>query len=216
DAKRKCSLIIEVKRPEESPTDPGVVKQAADYAKQYEKDGLRYYATHNVNTLVLWDAVTGTRVDQFAVTFVRKLDDYDRKRNEIIEASRRFLHWYSRFLAGEPPKSIDEGIISILHNHIGGILSSTGIVPAQIHAYSRDKEYRRKFDEWLADKGWSDPAGDSGKLEDYCSVISKQFLYIFVNKVLFYYVLRVRYPKEIPNLALPASSEGGSFHSILE
>jgi hypothetical protein len=216
DKRRGCSLVIEIKRPEESPTDAAVVKQAGDYADQYRSNGLRYFATHNVNTLVLWDALTKRRVDEFAITFVRVLDDYDRKKDEIFEASRKFLRWYSRFLAGEPPKSIDEAIIQTLHNHIRGIASTTGLISLQAKTYVVDTKYRRRFDEWLADKSWTDPAGNAAKLEEYCSVLSRQFLYIFVNKVLFYHVLRTRYPREIPELTLPPSSSGEDFHSILE
>ena len=38
DDHRKCSLVIEVKRPEESATEPAVVKQASDYAKQRSEE----------------------------------------------------------------------------------------------------------------------------------------------------------------------------------
>ena len=57
DNRSKCILIIEVKRPREIPSDPEIVKQAYGYAESYQEEGLRTFATHNVNILILYDIV---------------------------------------------------------------------------------------------------------------------------------------------------------------
>ena len=216
DLKKNCILIIEVKRPYETPSDPEIVQQAYGYAESYKKDGLRSFATHNVNILILYDAVTKQKVDQFKVTYVKELDEYVRKKNEIVDGFRRILRWYVNFLQGEPPKPIDESIIEILHNYIQGIVSSTFLVNEQMEYYVKDTNYRRKFESWLADKGWEDPKGDKQKLEDYAVILAKQFLYIYINKVLFYNVLKQKHPRELAALTLPKDATSATFSTFEE
>ena len=211
-----CVLIIEVKRPDIEATSPEVVKQAAGYARKFAGSGLKYYATHNVNILVLYDAITDAKVEQFAITYVRSLDEYERKEEEIKERFKKVLVRFAKLLKGEPPKPIDESIIEILHNYISGIVNTTGLVEHQVAAYTQDADYRRKFDGWLKDKAWVEPRGDRKKLEDYCTVLSKQFLYIYVNKVLFYYVLRVKFPRDIPDLTLSPDLSGDGLYQLLD
>jgi len=216
DRSNNCNLIIEVKRPEDSPSDPQVVKQAYGYAQNYRKAGLKCFSTHNVNFLILWDAITTKKTDQFSVTYVKQLEDYARKKDEIKESFRKILRWYVKFLEGEPPKPIDESIIEILHSYIQGIVSSTGIVSEQIEQYTKDTNYRKKFETWLLDKGWEDPKGNRQKLEEYCIILAKQFLYIFMNKILFYNVLKEKYPRELPSLELPKGLTSANFFTFLE
>jgi len=216
DLKKNCILIIEVKRPYETPSDPEIVQQAYGYAESYKKDGLRSFATHNVNILILYDAVTKQKVDQFKVTYVKELEEYVRKKNEIVDGFRRILRWYVNFLQGEPPKPIDESIIEILHNYIQGIVSSTFLVNEQMEYYVKDTNYRRKFEGWLADKGWEDPKGDKQKLEEYAVILAKQFLYIYINKVLFYNVLKQKHPRELAALTLPKDATSATFSTFEE
>src|SRR3990170_4554625 len=195
DNNDNCIFIIEVKRPEEAdaPYDPKVLEQATEYAEKYAPH-LRAFATHNVNFLVLWDSITLRRIDQFAITYVKQLDEYLRKTDEIKESFRRFLKWYSKFLKGEPPKRIDESIAEVLHNYITGIVNTTDLVNCLVDKYVRDIDFRKNFEVWLADNGWEDPQGDKKKLENYCITQAKQYTYIFVNKILFYNVLKERFP----------------------
>ncbi len=216
DKQHLCSLIIEVKRPEESPSDPSVIKQGFEYAVSYQGQGLKYFATHNVNFIVFYDAVTGRRVDQFKVTYVRNLDEYQRREEEIKEAFRKILRRYVKLLQGEPPKPIDEGIIEILHGFIEGIVSSTSLVNQQVENYIEDSAYRKQFEDWLRDKGWVDPKGDKSKLEEYCGILTRQFLYMYVNKVLFYNVLRERYIGALPDLNLPDGLTADTIFPFLE
>jgi type I restriction-modification system DNA methylase subunit len=214
DLKNKCTLIIEVKRPQDIPSDPEIVKQACGYAESYKDEGLRNFATHNVNILILYDPVTRQRIDQFSVTYVKELDEYVRKKNEIIESFRKILRWYASFLQGEPAKPIDESIIEILHGYIQGIVSSTLLVNEQIEHYVKDNDYRRKFESWLVYKGWEDPKGDKQRLEDYAVILAKQFLYIYINKVLFYNVLKEKHPRELAALTLPKDSTSATFFTF--
>jgi type I restriction-modification system DNA methylase subunit len=216
DRKNNCTLIVEVKRPHELPSDPEIVQQAYGYAESYKESGLRSFATHNVNILILYDALTRQRIDQFSVTYVKELDEYARKKNEIIESFRKILRWYANFLEGELPKPIDESIIEILHSYIQGIVSSTLLVNEQINHYIKDVDYRKKLERWLMDKGWEDPKGDKQRLEEYATILAKQFLYIYINKILFYNVLKEKYPRELAELTLPKDTTSVTFFTFLE
>lgn len=216
DTANNCILIIEVKRPNEMPSDPEVRKQACDYAQGYKRHGLRCFATHNVNILILYDVLTQQKIDQFSVTYVKELDEYARKKDQIIESFRRILRWFADFLKGEPAKPIDESIIEILHGYIQGIVASTFLVNEQMESYVRDVAYRKRFEAWLIDKGWEDPKGDKQKVEDYAIILAKQFLYIYINKILFYNVLKDKHPRELASLTLPKDTSAATFYTFLE
>lgn len=216
DSNDNCIFIIEVKRPEEAdaPYDPKVLEQATEYAEKYQPH-LRHFATHNVNFLVLWDSITLKKIDQFAITYLTQLDEYLRKTDEIKDGVRRFFKWYAKFLQGEPPKRIDDSIAEVLHNYIRGIVNITDLVNGLVDNYIKDVEFRRNFEVWLADNGWEDPQGDKKKLENYCIVLAKQYAYIFVNKILFYNVLRERYPS-LSNIVLPKGLTSANFYTLLQ
>ena len=215
DDKNNCVFLIEVKRPEkmEAPYDPKVMEQTLEYVEKY-RPHIRHFATHNVNFLVLWDAVTLKKIDQFAITYIKELQEYFRKTDEIRDSFRRFLLWYNKFLQGESPKPIDESIVEILHNYIRGIVNTTRLVNKLVSSYVDDPEFRLQFEVWLADNGWEDPKGDKEKLEEYCTVLAKQYTYLFINKVLFYNVLKQRYA--LPELTLPKGLEQDTFYTFLQ
>jgi type I restriction-modification system DNA methylase subunit len=216
DNANNCTLIIEVKRPNEMPSDPEVKKQAYDYAQGYKSQGLRVFATHNVNILIMYDALTQQKTDQFSITYVKELDEYARKKDQIKESFRKILRWFADFLKGEPAKPIDESIIEILHGYIQGIVASTFLVNEQMERYVKDVSYRKRFEAWLVDKGWEDPKGDKRRLEDYAIILAKQFLYIYINKVLFYNVLKDKHPRELAILTLPKDTTAATFCTFLE
>ena len=168
-----------------------------------------------MNFLVLWDSVTLKRIDQFAITYLTQLDEYLRKTDEIKDGFRRFFKWYAKFLQGKSPKRIDDSIAEVLHNYIRGIVNTTKLVNSLVDNYIRERVFRKNFDIWLADNGWEDPHGDKKQLESYCITLAKQYTYIFVNKILFYNVLREKYVT-LSNIVLPKKVTSSSFHSLLE
>jgi len=193
-------LLIEVKRPDIMHSDPNVVSQALGYVESYRSRGLKNYALHNVNLLSLWD-LDGKKIGEFKITYVTVLEEYVRKKEEIKEYLRKFLIWYVKFLRGESRRTIDESIIEVLNQYITGIISTTGLIDELSKLYVDDNEFRRHFKLWLADNGWADPKGDKLTLEEYCTNLAKQYLYIFTNKILFYNVLRQRF--QLSDFILP-------------
>jgi len=216
DKEDNCVFIIEVKRPEDvdAPYEPKVLEQATEYADAY-KPHLRNFATHNVNFLVLWDAVTLRSVGQFPITYLTQLDEYLRKTDEIKESFRRFLKWYVNFLQGSPAKRIDESIAEVLHNYIRGVVNTTDLVKGLTDNYVKDADYRKNFEIWLADNGLEDPRGDRKRLEGYCIILAKQYTYIFANKILFYNVLKDKYPN-LSEIALPKGLTSANFYTLLQ
>ncbi len=206
-------LVIEVKRPEVSPVEMEVRRQAAGYAEGYEET-CKQYATHNVNLLVLWDSRTEARVEQFAFTYVRELHDYLRNEEEIKQSLRRFLRWYVRFLEGAPPAPLDESIVSVVNRSIKGIVDTTDWITLLEHQYVSTPEFRKNFQQWLFERGWSDPGANRELLEEYCTRLASQFLYLLVNKILFYNVLKEKYPS-LSRLGLPEGINARDFHPIL-
>jgi len=206
-------LVIEVKRPETSPFEMHVRRQAADYARGYAET-CKQYATHNVNFLVLWDSRTQAMIEQFAFTYVRELHDYLRDEDEIKRSLRRFLRWYVRFLEGAPPAPLDESIVRIVNRSIKGIIETTDWIPLLSDQYVSVHDFRRNFQQWLVERGWSDPGAKREILDEYCKRLASQFLYLFVNKVLFYNVLREKYPS-LSRLELPDGLNSEDFHPIV-
>ena len=217
NSKGNYTLVIEVKRPEIAPDDPSVVKQAFEYARQRTEGGLNCFATHNVNQIVLWDAITGRKIrPPFAIAEITSLEEYLGKIPEIKQGVERFLLWYASFLVETPPHPIDEAIVQEIHSRIESVASSTSLVALQVQSYISDSGYREKFHEWLLDKGWTQPAGDRRVLESQCRILAKQFLYIFVNKILFYNVLRLKHPGRIMSLDLSDGLTGDGLYRRLD
>src|SRR3990170_8567730 len=189
DNNSQVVLVIEVKRPEKLPVEVSVRKQAAEYAASYQPT-CKQFATHNVNLLVLWDSRTEARIDQFAITYVRELAEYPRNVDEIKESVRKFLLWYTGYLAGAPPTPLDESIVSVVNGFIRGIVGTTDWVSLLAEEYVSKGDFRRSFQQWLVERGWSDPGSSRETLERYCSTLAAQYMYLLVNKILFYNVLR--------------------------
>ena len=55
---------------------------------------------------------------------------------------------------------------------------------------------------------------DLDKLRENCEILAKQFSYIFVNKILFYNVLRMNY--ELPKFILQEELSSSLFHSFIK
>ncbi len=212
DKSRKVHSIIEVKRPEESPINPIIVKKAKDYTESIS-DKPRYFATHNVNYLVLWDSITLQRIDQFPITFVSNLQAYTRKEQEIKDNIRKFLYWFKEYLEGKPPQPVDQSIAKILNSFIEGTINETPMIKFLVGIHNSDKRFSENFDRWILDQGWALPA-NSNELEEKMIALSKQYLCMFVNKIIFYYLLKSKH--NLPDMTLPHDIIHNDFHTLLK
>ncbi len=184
--------IISVKRPGLSILDEDVVGDAGRYAEDYHA---RYYLTHNVNFIALWDGTTHRVVEQFPITHVNDLEEYRSREDEIRQAVSAFLRWFEDYLTqGRAPRPLDESTADVLCAHVNGILVSTPLVPAIEDLVIADPEHRSAFDAWVLEVGLS-PADSEAGLTDQVRTLCKQFLYGLLNRLMFYSVLKRQYPQ---------------------
>jgi len=206
--------VISVKRPEISALDEKFKAEAKDYAEKYRA---RFFVTHNVNILALWDGVTGKLIEQFPITYVRELAGYRAKTDEIKESFKGFLRWYKQRLElGQSPRPIDESIAEVLRQHVKGVIQETSFVSFIVEKAESNIEFRQQFDQWVLDQGW-EKAKDRGEVEKFSETLAQQFIYILINKCIFYFVLRAQYPS-LPDLTLPpdADYDYETFQRILQ
>ncbi len=215
DHSDNCILIIEVKRPNIEADDGEVKDQVYRYSELFGIEKIKYVATHNVNRLIVWDTDTNKRVRQFQITNIDDLKEYYSLEDEIKESLKDVFIWIGKFLKNEEaPRSIDEDIIEIMHKSIEDIIKKSTIVHFLKDKYFTEKEYREKFDNWLVDQGYSHPGEDESKLILYCSILSKQFIYMFINKVLFFNILRQKF--SLPNFIIQDGLVTDHFHSFIQ
>lgn len=215
DHSDNCILIIEVKRPNIEADDGEVKDQVYRYSELFGIEKIKYVATHNVNRLIIWDTDTNRRVRQFQITNIDELKEYYSLEDEIKESLKDVFIWIGKFLKNEEaPRSIDEDIIEIMHKSIEDILIKSKIVHFLKDKYLTEKEYREKFDNWLVDQGYSHPGEDESKLTLYCTILSKQFIYMFINKVLFFNILKQKF--SLPNFIIQEGLVANHFHSFIQ
>jgi len=215
DQSDDCVLIIEVKRPEIEPDDNDVKDQVYRYSEIFGIEKVKYVATHNVNRLIIWDTDTNQRIRQFQITNINELREYYSIENEIKDTLKNAFIWIDKFLRKEEaPRSIDEDIIEIMHKLIDDIIKKTTIVQYIKDQYLTQKEFRERFDNWLVDQGYSHHGKDQNKLILYCKILSKQFVYMFINKILFFNILKQKF--SLPNFIIQEGLVSKHFHTFIQ
>jgi len=211
----ECILIIEVKRPKIEADDNEVKNQVYRYSELFGIEKIKYVATHNVNRLIIWDTDTNKRVRQFQIVNIDELKEYYSLESEIKESLKSTFIWIGKFLKNEEaPRSIDEDIIDIMHKAIEDVIKKTTIVPFIKNKYISEKDYRDEFDNWLVDQGYSHPGTDQNKLALYCNILSKQFIYMFINKVLFFNILKQKF--SLPAFTIQDDLVAKHFHTFIQ
>jgi len=210
-----CILIIEIKRPKIEADDNEVKDQVYRYSELFGIEKIKYVATHNVNRFIVWDTDTNTRVRQFQITNIDELKEYYPLENDIKEALKNTFIWIGKFIKNKAaPRSIDDDIIDILHKAIEDITKKTSIFSFIQNRYLSERSFRDKFDNWLIDQGYSHPGTDQNKLTLYCNILSKQFIYMFINKVLFFNILKQKF--SLPAFKIQEDLVAEHFHSFIQ
>ncbi len=78
--------------------------------------------------------------------------------------------------------------------------------PISLHlkeTYESDKKFREQLNEWFVEQGWTPPTSDY----DF-ERTARQFLYLLMDKLLFYNTLRLKYD-ELRQITIPDDSESG-------
>jgi len=163
-----------------------------------------FFATWNVNELVLWktyeeatswEEKRKSRYEFAKIKDLREMDDPEIQK-KIKEGLRKFLRELAEFLEGKkelPRLPIDEFFIYSLRNIVD---ASYYPIALEVRKKSKeDKEFRERLIEWFVSQGWNAPIIDD--IEPF-EKVARQFLYLLLNKVMFYNTLRRNFPSLEP------------------
>lgn len=189
---------IELKLPFEgwSPYDDDLIEDAANKAVNM-REGLpsRFFGTWNINDFVLWRSMDAKaknifdrRIKHYSVTEVRKPEQLEESKTEdkIKDFLENFLEFLEDLYFGKaelPKLPIDEFFINKLRSAIRAFFPS---ISEEVEScYQVDSSFRNRLNKWFVEQAWSAPSSS----EDYKKT-ARQFLYLLVDKVLFYNTLR--------------------------
>lgn len=172
-----------------------------------------YFATWNINEFVLWktfDPDAHSFIDRrkgiYKVVTIKDLREIDRP--DIEEKIKGFLLKFLKdleriyFEKEELPKiPVDEFFIYSLRSIVDAFYFP--ISQAIYDLFNKDDEFRRKLTKWFVEQGWNRPSS----YEDFYKV-ARQFLYLIIDKILFYNTLRI-FHKELEPINVPEEVVNG-------
>ena len=213
----KPAFLIELKSPEYDPWGD-VLDDALAKANRV---GIRYIATWNINRFYSWDlSREGTIYDKLwyphkgvgdEVARIRSLSEFERVKPQIKEFLKSFLKEFSDVYYGvklPPLMAIDERFIYWLRAMVDSLAIS---VERMFREKSKtDKKFLKGLKDWFIGQGWTFSASD----EDF-EKAARQYVYLLINKILFYYTLRMKYP-ELHKINIPKGIDGMRFKQILQ
>ena len=195
-ALNKPACHIELKDPTQGfgPYDWDVIKEAQ--LKASLPPTSPFFATWNINELALWE--THKEViswDEKRVGIYKLVEIKDLKeirdlevQKRIKEGLRKFLKDLAELIEGKkelPKIPIDEFFIHSLRSFVDNVYYLVAIEIRE--KFRKSKEFRNKLIEWFVSQGWNAPTDDD--IESF-EKVARQFLYLLVNKIMFYNALR--------------------------
>ncbi len=158
------------------PRDPIVIKQAVDYAVD---GGYPYYATCNTKRLILFQLKPGVRLYESEIASF----DYER----IPQWAEHLLQIVleRKPISLKPP---DDALVDTLHEAFADIYPE---ILSSLNEKIRQKDFGKKYLDWLNSQGIQ-------LNEENNRRIAEQTTYLQINKLLFYQIIRVIYPKLPP------------------
>jgi hypothetical protein len=208
---RKAVCLIELKKPSWSPLDWYLINDAQSKAS-IASPQIPYFATWNINELVLWktfeeEAISWEERRKSIYTTARIKDlreiDYPEVETRIKESIRKFLKDLVEIYIEKkvlPTIPVDEFFIYSLRTIVDSLYFPITLEIKKL--FSTDQKFRKELVEWFVSQGWNAPSTD----EDF-EKIARQFLYLLMNKVMFYNTLRKI--KNIKALQIPEDVESG-------
>jgi chorismate mutase len=206
---RKAVCLIELKTPSRSPLDWYLINDAQSKAYTASPQ-IPYFATWNINELVLWktfeeEAISWEerRKSIYPIAKIKDLReiDYPEVEARIKESIRKFLKDLVEIYIEKkilPTIPIDEFFIYSLRTIVDSLYFPITLEIKKL--FSTDQKFRKELVEWFVSQGWNAPSTD----EDF-EKIARQFLYLLMNKVMFYNTLRKI--KNIKALQIPEDVE---------
>lgn len=214
DGDGKIACLIELKKPVTDVYDDSLVEDAL---KKASLAGIPFFVTWNINKLVLWETFKeGTSLLDRRLLHQDVLDIKDLRELTRADVERRIKVFFAEFLktlyvyyeqkVPRPERFVlpklnpDEIMIYRLKTVVDALyipLSNFVMKKKQ-----EDPEFYGDVAEWFVSQGWI--FGDTE--EDY-DRLSRQAIYLLINKILFYNVLRSRFGLKPIEVAAVKSGE---------
>jgi len=215
--KIKPALLIELKRPHEDPWGEAL----DDAISKAWRRNIPYIATWNVNRFYSWETFgEGDVFDRLwfphagvkeEVARIKALEEVDRVEESLKVFLKSFLKEFTDIYYGKkpkPPLATDERFIFRLRSTIDAL--AIPVFYSLKDRAEKDKKFRRKLRNWFAEQGWVFTGSD-----DDFEKVSRQYVYLLIDKILFYNVLRIKYPK-LRKITIPLGVDGERFREILQ
>ena len=212
DRLRKPVCLIELKQPSWGPTDWYVTNDAQSKSI-IASPQVPYFAACNINELILWktfeeEALSWEerRKGIYHLAKIKNLReiDYPEVETKFRESLKRFLRDLVEIYIEKkvlPTVPIDEFFIYSLRTVVDSLYFPITVEIEKL--FKTEVEFRKGLIKWFVSQGWNAPSTD----EDF-EKIARQFLYLLMNKVMFYNTLRK--VKKIKDLQIPETIEDGN------
>ncbi len=193
----KAACLIEYKPPEGwTPYDFPLINDAQQKVTNASPQ-IPYFGTWNTNELVIWqtfDPEASSYIDRRKARYevvkiknLREIDNFEVE-SKIKEFLEKFLIEFEEIYFAKKPMPkipVDEFFIYNLRSVVDAFYLPISI---QIQSsFKKDDKFRKELSKWFVEQGWMPPTTD----EDF-ERTARQFLYLLIDKILFYNTLRIK------------------------
>lgn len=227
---------IEAKPPHISTYQVELFENAHSYAS---REGINHFGTLNFKSLVTWKtfeegvSLPERRFKEYDLSGIDSIDEFDNKtiQKGAKNVLKKYLYDIVKLSAeGEeveeeilPSMKFDQVFINYLHSIV-----DTMTIPLKKsieRKATNNPDFRSDLREWFAKQGWS-----FTNFDDVTDRVARQYSLIFVNKIMFYDLIKSEYhdirpdeyelyglPEELPNLQIPDDvHDGGLLDNYLQ
>jgi len=216
-----AALVIELKQPMYNPLDEEIVKKASHYAVDL---GAPYFATSNMQNIVLFSTfekettLMDRRKGFYKISSIAHPNDVRREdvRKKMEDGLRNFLLKFTEIYSGKevlPTIPVDEFFVYNLRTLVDSL--STPLTDAIIKAFNTDADFKKGFQNWFVEQGWTPPLNSNEEYYDDFNRSARQYLYLLANKLMFYLVLKTHVP-DLPDLNVDETKDGESLKNALQ
>ena len=210
---RKVACLVELKTPFVDAYDEELVE---DGLKKANELGCWFFATWNMNKLVLWETfrpetrLIDRRLRHWDVVDIKRVEDVKKADVErrIKSALLSFLETLKQYYETKEPKPTVSVIPKLYPDEIMVLRLRSAVdtmyLPISEHVIElkeRDSMFFKRVGEWFVRQGWI----FSGVDDDF-DRLSRQSVYLLINKILFYNVLRDKFKLASLDLSAVKSS----------
>ncbi|MEM3872320.1 MAG: N-6 DNA methylase, partial [Nitrososphaeria archaeon] len=187
------------------------------------KIGAPYFATSNIQNLVLFDSferasLMDRRKGVYRISpSIGHPNDIVREnvRKEIEEGLRAFLLSFSEIYRGIKPLptlAVDEFFIYNLRWFVDSL--SIPLTEALQNEFEKNLEFKKGFQQWFSEQGWTPPLNTKNYYDEF-NRAARQYLYLLANKLMFYLVLKLHIP-QLSELKIDEAKNGRELKALLQ